>query len=94
MFALIAQCKSGSVVIVNEQNDVMNIITDGDIRRLGDGERLVRFAIRERNVIEVTEQMSIQSVRDIMKRESISSVPVTDEKGKFLYSLNIRDLFT
>lgn len=94
MFAVIAECKSGSVVIVNEQSDVINIITDGDIRRLGDGEQLVRFAMRERKVVEATEQMSIQSVRDIMKRENISSIPVTDEKGKFLYSLNVRDLFT
>ena len=93
MFAVIAESKLGSAVIINRQYDVINVVTDGDIRRLGHGEDLIQFAVQKRSVIEVTNQMSIKSVWDMMKRESISSVPVTDANGKFLYSLNMRDLF-
>ena len=75
------------VLVMDKNNMLMGTVYDGDIRRallkgldLSSGIEEAMF----RNYIKVSKEVSFKEVTRIMKDNSISHVPVTDEKEKFL----------
>jgi arabinose-5-phosphate isomerase len=87
----------GLVAVVDEQQHMLGVITDGDLRRVLDGERDVRLLqakdIMTANpkVIHVT-NMAIDAV-DIVNEYKIGGLLVVDDNNKVVGAFNVHDLF-
>lgn len=88
----------GMVVVVDEQNKILGLLTDGDLRRLFERDLDIRTLI-------VDDVMSTQpytispnilavSAVDLLQTHKISQLLVSDEQEKLIGVLNIHDLFT
>jgi len=86
----------GMTVIVDNDNAVVGLITDGDLRRLLDGEADIRSA----NVKEVmtfkckliSANILAAEALQIMEEYKINSFPVVDEDNRLVGAFNLHDL--
>ena len=82
----------GAVVIVDDLSRVINVVTDGDIRRLGLGAQLKKFAINQRAVVTGKASNNLFEIKEMIKSTGVTSLPITDDDGTFLFSLSVKDL--
>lgn len=75
------------VLVLDENNILKGTVYDGDIRRALLKGISLASSIKEamfKNFIRVSNQSSYRNIIEIMQKNSISHVPITDEKDKFL----------
>lgn len=87
----------GMTAIVNEQNELQGIFTDGDLRRILDRDNL---NIRQIQIADVMTS-PCRSIRvdtlaaetlAMMQKYKINSLPVVDENNKLIGAMNMHDL--
>jgi arabinose-5-phosphate isomerase len=87
----------GMTVVVDDQDRILGVFTDGDLRRALDGAADVRTAVM-RSVMTSNpkrigpKDLAASAVR-LMEQYKITALPVADEEGKLIGALNIHDLF-
>ena len=92
----ISQGGLGFIIIVNEQNNVEGIFTDGDLRRLlAESTDILNDKISKHMIVnfKTTKSRHLASdVLKIMKSEKISGLPVIDEEKKLIGAINFHHL--
>ncbi|MCH8617625.1 KpsF/GutQ family sugar-phosphate isomerase [Undibacterium sp. TS12] len=96
--ALLEITKKGMAMtaVVDQDNKVLGIFTDGDLRRLMDGTRDFT-QLRIADVMNTTprrirpEQLAVEAV-EVMETYRINQLLVADDQGKLLGALHIHDL--
>jgi arabinose-5-phosphate isomerase len=84
-------------VVVDDEDRVTGVFTDGDLRRAVYGAADVRTAVM-RTVMTANPKrlaphdLAAAAVR-LMEQHKITALPVADERGKLIGALNIHDLF-
>jgi arabinose-5-phosphate isomerase len=87
----------GMTVVVDADDRILGVFTDGDLRRALYGTENLRDAIM-RNVMTANPKhigprsLAAEAVR-LMEQYKITALPVADEGGKLIGALNIHDLF-
>jgi len=87
----------GMTVVVDDDDRILGVFTDGDLRRALDSEADVRKA-QMRSVMTANpkrvgpRQLAAEAVR-VMETYKITALPVGDDTGKLVGALNIHDLF-
>jgi len=87
----------GMVVILDAQQKVFGILTDGDLRRLLekttnlDGVKLASATTADPRTI--TAELLAEEAIEMMEKHRINHLVVTDPKGHLLGALNLHDLF-
>jgi arabinose-5-phosphate isomerase len=87
----------GMTVVVDDQDHILGVFTDGDLRRTLDSAVDVRTALM-RTVMTpnpkriAPRELAAAAVR-LMEQYKITALPVADESGKLIGALNIHDLF-
>lgn len=88
--------RSGSVGVVDSQRRLLGIITDGDLRRhfVSDPAILERPAaeVMTRSPSTVSPDQLAADVLHIFETHSFDDLPVVDEKGRLVGSIDIQDL--
>lgn len=86
----------GAVLIINDQDQVAGILTDGDIRRmlvkLGNLTGLKVTDVMTPAPKTVTSDMVAADALSIMQRHEITVLPVVDSKGRLAGILHLHDL--
>ncbi len=96
--ALVAMTKarSGSTAVIDNNNKVMGIITDGDLRRhIGQHDNLLNVKAEEimtRSPITVTQDQLAVDVLKIYEDHNIDDLLVVDKRGKLVGAIDIQDL--
>ena len=89
--------KMGLVVIVNANNQVLGILTDGDLRRLlekGEDTKTIRLVqIVTANPRTIPPDLIAEEAIEMMEKHRINHLLVTDPRGQLLGALNLHDLF-
>ena len=88
--------RSGSAVVVDEANKVLGIFTDGDLRRfLADGGELrstvVKDVMTQSPKVLTQDQLAVDALT-LFSQHEIDDVPVVDDAGSLVGSLDIQDL--
>lgn len=88
----------GMVVIVNEQNTILGLLTDGDLRRLFERNLDIRTLLVD-DVMStrphtISPNILAVSAVDLLQTHKISQLLVSDEQKRLIGVLNIHDLFT
>ncbi len=87
----------GMTVVVDDDNRILGVFTDGDLRRAVGGRDGVR-ALPMREVMTPNpkrigpQALAVEAVR-LMEQYKITALPVADADGKLVGALNIHDLF-
>lgn len=73
------------ILIVVEQEVLIGVVTDGDIRRwiLKNGDLSENVSLVTNTAPKVLLQRDITKARKLMQREKIEAIPIIDEQGKF-----------
>jgi arabinose-5-phosphate isomerase len=87
----------GMTVVVDDDDQILGVFTDGDLRRTLDGAADMRTAIMKAVMTPNPKrvgprQLAAEAVR-LMEQYKITALPVGDETGKLVGALNIHDLF-
>lgn len=90
----------GLLIILNAENNILGIITDGDIRRTllknvndpGKIKNLTAAEVMTKGCITITPNTPIPQCLNIMSRFKITSLLVEDEESQFAGILHIHDL--
>jgi len=89
--------KMGLVVIVNANNQVLGILTDGDLRRLlekGEDTKTIRLVqIVTANPRTIPPDLIAEEAIEMMEHHRINHLIVADAKKTLLGALNLHDLF-
>ena len=89
--------KMGLVVIVNANNQVLGILTDGDLRRLlekGEDTKTIRLVqIVTANPRTIPPDLIAEEVIEMMEHHRINHLIVADANKTLLGALNLHDLF-
>lgn len=85
----------GAVLVVNDNNNVVGIVTDGDIRRLMiDSSAIAVFAVADimtRGPVAIDKQMQAADALSIMQRYEITILPIV-ENDQLVGILHLHDL--
>ena len=89
--------RMGMTVIVDGQEKVLGIFTDGDLRRLIEKhERFQNVSLKEAmtpNPRTISSDLLAVEAVEMMERHKINQLVVTDATGKLIGALNMHDLF-
>ncbi len=92
----ITSCRAGAVSVVNKENKLVGIFTDGDLRRhLEEGEEILNKKIKEvmtKNPKRISENMLAFQAAKILKEYKIDELPVVDRKNRIVGMLDIQDV--
>ena len=88
--------KAGCVAVVEEDNTLAGILTDGDLRRhLIETPNLVELPIEEimtRNPVTLTKEMLALEILNIYEKHNIDDLIVVDEANRVIGAVDIQDL--
>ena len=86
----------GMTTIVNDQNILLGIFTDGDLRRVLDRDMNVNETqikdVMTSNCHTITSEQLAAEALTTMQRLKINSLPVVDNNNKVIGALNMHDL--
>ena len=87
----------GAVLVIAEDNTVLGIVTDGDIRRIvmmatNDFGQLTAAELMTKNPICFNGSRMAVDALSIMQRHEITALPITDDKGRVEGMLHLHDL--
>jgi len=90
--------KLGMTVVVDDNERILGVFTDGDLRRALDRgtvdvHKTPMSAVMTRNPRHITPRELAAEAVHLMEKYSITALPVADEQGKLIGALNVHDLF-
>ncbi|MBN2441197.1 MAG: CBS domain-containing protein [Spirochaetales bacterium] len=94
--AIMTQKKIGLVIVINKQNELMGIVTDGDMRRiLNSNKDNLNKSIKEimnKNPVVIHDTMFLAQALEIMEEKRITTLVVINEKNIPIGYLNLHDI--
>jgi arabinose-5-phosphate isomerase len=90
--------KLGMTVVVDDDDRILGVFTDGDLRRALDNRTLdvrttLMSAVMTANPKRIGPRELAAEAVHLMETYSITALPVADDTGKLLGALNVHDLF-
>lgn len=86
----------GMTVVVDDENRVLGVFTDGDLRRALDNQIDIHETpmkqVMTQNPKSVRAQALATEAVNLMQRHRITALPVTDAQGRLIGALNVHDL--
>ena len=90
------QARIGIAIIINEQDKIKGVFTDGDLRRkLKDNNNLLSLSICEimnQSFLSINSNQYVSNAISIMKKKQIGDMPVIDHNNQVLGVISIKDL--
>lgn len=87
----------GLVAVINENNKVIGVVTDGDLRRVLDGERDIRTLLARDfmtvNPKSINQNALAVDAVEIMNKFHIGGLLAVNDDGIFVGAFNLHDLF-
>lgn len=84
--------KIGGIPVVNEENKLVGIVTNRDLRFEKNNERSITEVMTSENLITVAEGTSLQEAEIILQNNKIEKLPVINENDKLVGLITFRDI--
>ena len=90
------ECRSGSVIVIDEKDQLLGIFTDGDLRRhIQNNLKILECPVQDVMTLSPTtinqDDMAI-SILHILEKEAIDDLPVIDRNNRVVGLIDIQDL--
>ena len=90
--ALMTKYKIGGIPVINEQKELIGIITNRDLRFENDNNRPVLEVMTSKNLITVKEGTSLKQAEIVLQDHKIEKLPVVNKVGKLVGLITYRDI--
>lgn len=86
------QYRIGGIPIVNQENRLIGIVTNRDLRFEKDNSRPIKEVMTQRNLITVDESTSLNDAEAILQKHKIEKLPVVSKEDKLVGLITFRDI--
>ena len=83
--------KIGGIPVIDAQNTLIGIVTNGDLRFLRDMSRRIEEVMTKENII-TTHSTELEKASEILLRNKIEKLPVVDDHGKLIGLITYKDI--
>ncbi len=90
--SLMRKYKIGGIPVVNDENELIGILTNRDLRFENDNDRLVSEVMTSENLITAKEGTSLKQAEKILQDHKIEKLPVVSDAGKLVGLITYRDI--
>ena len=89
---IMARYKISGVPIVDEDNKLIGIITNRDIKFEDDMEKSIEEAMTKENLVTAREGIDLVEAQAILKKNKIEKLPIVDGEGHLKGLITIKDI--
>ncbi|WP_195940671.1 IMP dehydrogenase [Romboutsia sp. 1001713B170131_170501_G6] len=89
---IMARYKISGVPIVDENNKLIGIITNRDIKFEDDMTKSIEEAMTKENLVTAKEGIDLVEAQQILKKHKIEKLPIVDEEGRLKGLITIKDI--
>jgi IMP dehydrogenase len=87
-----AEYKIGGIPVVNDDNVLVGIVTNRDLRFQRDMSKRIELVMTKDNLITTSRNTGLNEASDILQKHKIEKLPVVDEKGKLIGLITYKDI--
>jgi len=89
---LMARYRISGCPVVNEENVLVGIITNRDIRFEKDNDKLIKEIMTSENLITAKAGIQMDEAEAILRQHKIEKLPLVDDEGKLVGLITIKDI--
>lgn len=89
---LMKEFKIGGIPVVDEENHLVGIVTNRDLRFERNLDRPIREVMTKENLITTTEFTDFEKAADILQEHKIEKLPVIDKNNKLIGLITYKDI--
>ena len=89
---LMAEYKIGGIPVVDENHQLVGIVTNRDLRFVHEIKRPIMEVMTSDNIITATVGTTLESAADILQRHKIEKLPVVDENNRLIGLITYKDI--
>ena len=90
--ALMAEYKIGGIPVVDDENRLVGIVTNRDLRFQRDMDLLVDDVMTKENLITTKQSTNLESAAEILQQYKIEKLPVVDPNNKLIGLITYKDI--
>lgn len=90
--ALMAEYKIGGIPVVDENNILVGIVTNRDLRFQRDMSKLIDDVMTKENLITTQQSTDLEAAVDILQQHKIEKLPVVDGSNKLIGLITYKDI--
>ena len=87
-----AEFKIGGIPVVNDDNVLVGIVTNRDLRFQRDMSKRIDLVMTKDNLITTSRNTGLNEASDILQKHKIEKLPVVDEKRKLIGLITYKDI--
>ena len=89
---IMAEYKIGGIPVVDDENYLVGIVTNRDLRFERDLDRLVDEVMTKENLVTTSQSTDLQQAADILQKYKIEKLPVVDKEGHLVGLVTYKDI--
>jgi IMP dehydrogenase len=89
---MMAEFRIGGIPVVNENRELIGIVTNRDLRFEKDNDRLISEVMTKDNLITTKPNGSMDEAESMLQEHKIEKLPVVDEQNKLVGLITYRDI--
>ncbi len=82
----------GGIPIINDNNGLVGILTNRDLRFEKNGKRLIREVMTKDNLVTAPEGTDLRKAETILQSQKVKKLPVVNKKGKLVGLFTYKDI--
>jgi IMP dehydrogenase len=90
--ALMTEYKIGGIPVVDDDNHLVGIVTNRDLRFLRDFNLLIDDVMTFKNLVTTDQSINLETAADILQNYKIEKLPVVDANNKLIGLLTYKDI--
>ena len=90
--ALMAEYKIGGIPVVENENSLVGIVTNRDLRFERDMHRRINDVMTKENLVATRQSADLQAAADILQEHKIEKLPVVDSNNKLVGLITYKDI--
>jgi IMP dehydrogenase len=90
--SLMRKHKIGGIPVINDEGELIGILTNRDLRFENDNDQLVAEVMTSKNLITAKEGTSLEQAERILQDHKIEKLPVVNDQGKLVGLITYRDI--
>jgi IMP dehydrogenase len=90
--ALMTEYKIGGIPVVDDENHLVGIVTNRDLRFLRDVNLLIDDVMTFKNLVTTDQSINLETAADILQKYKIEKLPVVDANNKLIGLLTYKDI--
>ena len=89
---IMAEYKIGGIPVVDNENYLVGIVTNRDLRFEKDMDKRIQEVMTSENIITTKQSTDMETAAQILQENKIEKLPVVDEKGKLIGLITYKDI--